>query len=307
MEKSIQELLEFSIINTNKPAGMTSFDVVEKIKNMFGLRKASHFGTLDPMVTGVLPIALNRACKLTGFFIGHNKEYVGKMKIHKEISEEDLRGEMEKFLGKIMQKPPVRSRVKRVLRERDIKKFELINFDKEKKIAEFHSDVQAGTYIRKLVSDLGEKIGGAHMISLRRVRAGIFLEKDSVSLEEIKRAFEDYKKGNENQLRKILVPAEIIKQIITSVQVKEESVEKLLNGKPLMTSDIVGKFENFEFQVQDSQGRTLKAVSFGNNNNLKSSMINSELISVFCRERFIGIYKKADDGEIIAKPEFVKN
>ena len=307
MEKSIQELLEFSIINTNKPAGMTSFDVVEKIKNIFGLRKASHFGTLDPMVTGVLPIALNRACKLTGFFIGHNKEYVGKMKIHKEISEEDLRGEMEKFLGKIMQKPPVRSRVKRVLRERDIKKFELINFDKEKKIAEFHSDVQAGTYIRKLISDLGDGIGGAHMISLRRIRAGIFLEKDSVSLEEIKRAFEDYKKGNENQLRKILVPAEIIKQIITSVQVKEESVEKLLNGKPLMTSDIVGKFENFEFQVQDSQGRTLKAVSFGNNNNLKSSMINSELISVFCRERFIGIYKKADDGEIIAKPEFVRN
>jgi len=280
MEKSIQELLEFSIINTNKPAGMTSFDVVEKIKNIFGLRKASHFGTLDPMVTGVLPIALNRACKLTGFFIGHNKEYVGKMKIHKEISEEDLRGEMEKFLGKIMQKPPVRSRVKRVLRERDIKKFELINFDKEKKIAEFHSDVQAGTYIRKLVSDLGENIGGAHMISLRRVRAGIFLEKDSVSLDEIERTFEYYKKGDENQLRKILIPAdEAIKKILPFVEVKKESVEKLLNGKPLMNSDIVGKFENYE------------------------------LTSVFCGEKFIGVYKKTDstDGEIVAKPEFVRN
>ena len=85
-EKPIQELLEFSIINVDKPAGMTSFDVVEKIRKILGLRKTSHFGTLDPMVTGVLPVALNRTCKLSGFFMGHDKEYVGKMKIHKEIS-----------------------------------------------------------------------------------------------------------------------------------------------------------------------------------------------------------------------------
>src|SRR3989338_7291668 len=275
MANSLQELLEFSIINTNKPAGMTSFDVVEKIKNIFGLRKASHFGTLDPMVTGVLPIALNRACKLTGFFIGHNKEYVGKMKIHKEISEEDLRGEMEKFLGKIMQKPPVRSRVKRVLRERDIKKFELINFDKEKKIAEFHSDVQAGTYIRKLVSDLGENIGGAHMISLRRVRAGIFLEKDSVSLDEIERTFEYYKKGDENQLRKILIPAdEAIKKILPFAEVKDEIVKKLLNGKPLIKNEI---------------------------------NINEELFSIFNKGRFIGVYRRVNEGEIAARAEFVMN
>ena len=279
MDKTISELLEFPIINVDKPSGMTSFDVVEKIRNIFNARKASHFGTLDPMVTGVLPVALNRACKLTGFFMGHDKEYVGKMKIHSDVSEEDLRREMKKFLGKIMQKPPVRSRVKRVLRERDVKKFELLGFDKEKKIAEFHSDVQAGTYIRKLVSDLGEGIGGAHMISLRRIRTGIFNEKDSVSLKQVEEAFDSFQNGDEKLLRKILIPAEIIKQIITSVQVKESSVEKLLNGKPLMNSDIVGE------------------------------MINSDLISIFSGEKFIGIYRRVESSsdDIVAKPEFVRN
>jgi len=126
MEKTIQELLEFGIINVDKPAGMTSFDVVDEIRKTFNLRKTSHFGTLDPMVTGVLPIALNRSCKLTGFFISHDKEYVGEMKIHEDIELEKIKEMIkEKFLGKIIQLPPVKSRVKRQEREREIMKFDL--------------------------------------------------------------------------------------------------------------------------------------------------------------------------------------
>lgn len=67
-KKTIKELLEFGIINIDKSSGPTSFDVSEFVKKKLGLRKTSHFGTLDPKVTGVLPVALNRACKLTGFF-----------------------------------------------------------------------------------------------------------------------------------------------------------------------------------------------------------------------------------------------
>ncbi len=69
-EKTLKELLEFGIININKPSGPTSFDISDFVRKKLGLRKTSHFGTLDPKVTGVLPIALNRACKLTGFFYG---------------------------------------------------------------------------------------------------------------------------------------------------------------------------------------------------------------------------------------------
>jgi H/ACA ribonucleoprotein complex subunit 4 len=298
-QKPISELLEFCIINVDKPSGPTSFDVCDKVRKILNAKKAGHFGTLDPKVTGVLPVAINRACKLSNYFMKKDKEYVGKMHVHKEIDKEKLEKEMNRFIGKIMQKPPVKSRVRRVLRERIVNRFEIKKIKKAKKgmIVEFHSDVQAGTYIRKLVSDLGELVGGAHMIELRRIRAGIFKEKDSHSLEEIKEAFEEYKEGkeankaskeqedNEAKLRRILLPAEIIKQIITGLQVKEESVKGLLNGKPLMKEDIKGKVPN------------------------------SELFSVFAGERFIGIYKaegkdlekKSKDLEIIARPEFVKN
>ena len=119
--KTIAELLEFGIINIDKPSGPTSFDVSEFVMKTLGLRKTSHFGTLDPKVTGVLPIALNRACKLTGFFLGEDKEYVGIMRIHEDISIEELNKAIkEKFIGKIKQLPPVKSRVARVIREREI-------------------------------------------------------------------------------------------------------------------------------------------------------------------------------------------
>ncbi len=282
--KPISELIEFCIINLDKPSGPTSHDAVEKIKRIFNARKAGHFGTLDPLVTGVLPIALNRACKLSNYFMKKDKQYVGKMLLHKDISEQELKIEMDKFIGKIMQKPPIKSRVKRVLRERNINKFKIIN--KIKRVVEFESDVQAGTYIRKLCSDLGERIGGAHMIELRRVRAGIFKIDKSYTLEEIEKAFKAYKKGDEKPLREILIPAEIIQQIITKTDVKKEVVRELLNGKPLMKKDL----EN------------------------EKKIPNSELISVFCKDKFIGIYKtitssssEDENSKIVAKPEFVKN
>lgn len=291
MEKPVSELLEFSIINVDKPAGMTSFVCADRVRKIIGAKKAGHTGTLDPMVTGVLPVLLNRATRLSNYFMKKDKTYIGKMYLHADITEEKLKKFMDNFVGKIMQKPPVRSRVKRVLRERTVNKFKIIK--KEGKVVEFESDVQAGTYIRKLISDLGEKIGGAHMIELRRIKAGMFKVEDSYDLEKIQLAYEEYKKGKEEKLRKMLIPAEIVKQVVTSLQVKEESIKGLLNGKPLMKQDIQGKIPN------------------------------SELFSVFFKERFIGIYncnmspeflssknlKIADEAKsnIVAKAEFVMN
>jgi len=273
--KPIQDLLEFSIINIGKPSGPTSFDVVEKVRKILGARKTGHFGTLDPKVTGVLPVAINRACKLTNYFMHKDKVYVGKMYLHSDISEDDLKKEMEKFVGKIMQKPPVKSRVKRVLRPRTINKFKIIK--KYGKKVEFIADVEAGTYIRKLISDLGDGIGGAHMIELRRIKAGIFEEKNSVSLEEIKEAFEECEDGKENKLRKILIPAEIISEILPVVQIKENNIKQILTGKPLMKND-------FADELPDS-----------------------EIFAVFLEDKFIEIAHRVDEGDIIARAEFVLN
>src|SRR4030042_5157198 len=189
-KKIISELLEFGIINFDKPANCTSFDIADFVRKKLKLRKTSHFGTLDPMVTGVLPIALNRAVKLTGFFLGEDKEYEGIMRIHEDVSLEEIKKIIEeKFTGKIIQLPPVRSRVKRQEREREIKRFELL--EKDGKEISFIVECQGGTYIRKLVHDLGESLGiGAHMIQLRRIRAGIFKENKLVQLKDLENADE---------------------------------------------------------------------------------------------------------------------
>src|SRR3989339_1497640 len=122
--KSIQELLEFGIINVDKSSGPTSFNISAFVRRNLNLRKTSHFGTLDPKVTGVLPVALNRACKLTGFFLGEDKEYIGVMRLHEEVSLNEIeKAIQEKFSGIIKQTPPLKSRVKRQEREREIKSF----------------------------------------------------------------------------------------------------------------------------------------------------------------------------------------
>ncbi len=273
-EKPIKELLEFSIINMDKPSGPTSFGVDTIVKNALGLKKTSHFGTLDPMVTGVLPIALNRACKLMGYFIGKNKTYVGIMRTHNEIPFRKLQKEIKNFIGEISQLPPVKSRVKRQERKRTIHNFEILETN-EKEVL-FKTEVQAGTYIRKLIHDLGEKIQGAHMLELRRTQASIF-EEPSTTIYEFHNAVEKYKQGNETPLRKILIPGEIISEILPVYQAKKQFLKKLYHGSPL---------EQIYFDKPQNENLPEKFALFNN-------------------QDFIGIYKKTNEKNILARPEFV--
>jgi H/ACA ribonucleoprotein complex subunit 4 len=276
-QKTIQELLEFGIINFDKPAGFTSFDVSNFVKRRLGLRKTSHFGTLDPMVTGVLPIALNRACKLTGFFIGEDKEYEGVMRIHEEISLENIEKAIkEKFIGKIIQMPPVKSRVKRQLREREIMNFKIL--EKKGKNISFIVECQGGTYIRKLIHDLGLELGiGAHMAKLKRIRAGIFKKEQMTTKEEFEKAVEEFEGGNEKLLRKIIIPAEIISEVYPIVKIKEKNLKQIFTGKPIHKEDLIKK----------------------------QSIEKEKIICIFSGDRFIGMYKTINGKDIFAKAEFV--
>jgi len=279
-KKSVQELLEFGIIIIDKPAEMTSFDVSDFVRRKlkpFGVRKTSHFGTLDPMVTGVLPIALNRAVKLTGFFLGEDKEYIGTMRIHEDVPLSKIEEEIKKgFIGKIMQLPPVKSRVKRQEREREIKRFEILK--QEGRDISFIVECQGGTYIRKLVHDLGEQMGiGAQMIKLRRIRAGIFKEKESVTKGQFEKAVEDFEKGDEEKLREIIIPAEIVSEVYSIVEVKKETIGKLLHGAPIDSKFLV---KNIKLE-------------------------KNKVVSVFSGEQFIGMYKVVNEENVFASPEFV--
>jgi H/ACA ribonucleoprotein complex subunit 4 len=273
--EDLKKLLNFGIIVIDKPSGPTSFSVSDFVRKSLDISKTSHFGTLDPKVTGVLPIALGRACRLTGFFLGHDKTYVGILRTHEEIELKKLQEIINKnFLGKIKQTPPKKSRVKRQEREREIKNFSLI--EKGGKDFLFISEVQGGTYIRKLCSDLGELIGGAHMLELRRTKAGIFGEEEMINLYDFEKAVQEYKKGNSKLLEKMIIPAETaIKKVMEFVNLKEESLTKILTGKPLEKKDL-------------------------------EILPKEEVFAVFLKDRFIEIAAKSYD-DFFARPRFVLN
>ena len=280
--KPIQELLNFSLINIDKSAGPTSYSVSEFVKRQLKLKKTSHMGTLDPKVTGVLPVTLGRACKLAGYFIKHDKTYVGILHTHKMQDIAELQKLIDdNFVGKIKQTPPHRSAVKREERERTVYSWKLLESSDDECDFLFESRVEGGTYIRKLCSDLGEMIGGAHMGELRRTEAGIFSEDSLVNLFDFKSAVDKYKNGDEGDLRKMLVPAEdAIKKVLPFVEVEKKAIKGLYIGKPLFRDSIIGDIGKID--VDDR-------------------------FAVFCGKQFIGIYRRTTEEVIFGRSEFVCN
>jgi tRNA pseudouridine55 synthase len=203
----------------DKPAGMTSHDVVARTRRIVNERSIGHLGTLDPMATGVLPLLLGRYTRLAQFFGRMEKAYTGSIRFGQAtttydaegepvgahvpvcLDAEELRGHAEHFNGELLQTPPAYSAKKiggraayslaragetpqlapvRIV----VHDFAITSVDSD--MAEFRATVSAGGYIRSLAHDLGQRLGcGAHLASLRRVAAGPFRAEEALSLEEL--------------------------------------------------------------------------------------------------------------------------
>src|SRR5437870_5909836 len=160
-------------------------------------------GGSNPMVTGVLPLALEDATKTIQVFLLTEKEYVCLMTMHGDVDETRRRGVLEEFVGDIFQKPPVRAAVKREVRKRTIYSIDDVEIDGRQVL--FRVACQAGTYIRKLVYDVGEALEvGAHMRELRRTRSGSFTEGDIHSLYDILKLSQASLEAREVILRQIV-------------------------------------------------------------------------------------------------------
>jgi len=151
-KRSIEELLENGIVIVDKPSGPTSHQVTAWVKEILHIDKAGHGGTLDPNVTGVLPIALQNATKVIGLMHGAMKEYVCVMRLHGEVSKKKLKETMKNFIGKIWQMPPKEAAVKRQLRQRRIYYLNIIEVDGKDVL--FKVGCEGGTYIRVLCKDI---------------------------------------------------------------------------------------------------------------------------------------------------------
>ncbi len=208
------------LLIVDKPEGVTSLDVVRRIKHRYGLKKAGHIGTLDPFATGVLPIVINEGTKLVPFLEEGPKEYEVTLKLGEETTTDDCTGQvvlkqewkdvqpeevetlLHTFGGRIHQIPPMFSAIKmqgmplyRLARkgieverkEREVEIYKIQMEEIELPLVRFRVSCSKGTYVRTLGRDIGRKAGcGAHLLRLRRVRSGPFTLEQAISWKRIK-------------------------------------------------------------------------------------------------------------------------
>ncbi|MFO8015917.1 MAG: RNA-guided pseudouridylation complex pseudouridine synthase subunit Cbf5 [Candidatus Woesearchaeota archaeon] len=245
-KRSTEDLIKYGIINIDKPRGPTSHQVSAFVKHILRLRKTGHSGTLDPKVTGVLPVALANATKITQALLIAGKEYVAIMHIHDDIGEYDIYKACDSFVGKIKQKPPIKSSVRRRERYRRVYYLDIIEIDGRDVL--FRAGTEAGTYIRKLIHDIGAKLGsGAHMTELRRTKAGPFSEENLATLQDLQDAYWLYtEKKDDGGLRRIIQPMEDAVEHLPKIWVMDTTVDSLCHGAKLHVPGIAKVEEGIE-------------------------------------------------------------
>ena len=204
-KRSIQRLLDFGVVNIDKPEGPTSHQVSDFVQRILGIKKSGHGGCV--------------------------------MHLHKEVPEAELRKIMSFFVGTIDQVPPLKSSVKRVRRKRNVYYLTILEIDGKDVL--FQVGCEAGTYIRKLCHDIGLKLGGAHMANLRRTKAGPFDESTLVTLHDLSDAFYYYReKGGEKFLRHCIHPPEEGISHLQKIWVHDTTVDTLCHGADLSVPGI---------------------------------------------------------------------
>ena len=307
----------FGFVVIDKPAGLTSHDCVNRLRKVFGIKKIGHSGTLDPSVTGVLPIAIGDATRLISYLQG-SKAYKGIIQLGTTTNTDDMQGEileskiwplisqndinhlLENFRGEILQKPPIFSSV-HVKGERaykkarkgekfdlipkkvTINKLNLISWSQSKGELLIDVDCTTGTYIRSLARDIGDKIGcGGHLKKLRRTKAYNFNENDSVLLPEKSEFYPEENKP------KILYPTIFFKHLSSFELISEEEIISWRSGRKI-------SFQN-----------DVKRLKISKDTEVKDNIINNKNILVLDKEKkILGMACLDDSFEI--KPKVVFN
>ena len=239
-KRTLEQLLNYGLIILDKPPGPTSHETVAWTKRILKIPKIGHSGTLDPQVSGVLPLGLGEATKALGVLLYGPKEYHALGRFHSLPSKEKLDDVLDMFRGEIFQKPPQRSSVLRQTRTRTI--YELEVLEQKERLLLTRILCEAGTYIRKLYYDIGEILGpGATMIELRRTRVDQFHEFDGlVTLHELANAFALWEeKKDDTKLMKMIKPIEYALSELKSVIIRDSAVDALCHGAQLAIPGIL--------------------------------------------------------------------
>lgn len=239
-KRPIESLVYYGLVFVDKPAGPTSHEVVAWVKRILEIDKAGHSGTLDPGATGLLPVGLGEGTKALSVLLLGPKEYYALARLHSHVSADRLKRVMQEFTGEIYQRPPQRSSVRRVTRVRTV--YELDHLENYDRLVLMRILCQAGTYIRKIIYDIGEVLSpGATMVELRRTRVSNLSEQDGmVKLHDLADAFQRYKESKDDEkLRRLIIPIERCLEGIRGVTVRDTAVDALCHGAPLAVPGVV--------------------------------------------------------------------
>ena len=219
------------IILIDKPRGPSSHQVAAWVGKMLGCH-VGHAGTLDPRVSGVLLVMLGNAVRLAPLLLQHDKEYVCLMRLHGDVDKTRIEQIGAEFTGRLYQRPPRKSAVKRVLRIRTIQKLDIL--DSDGRLVLFRIQCDAGTYVRSLCHHMGLALGvGAHMVELRRTRSGAFSEKEMYSLYDVQDACLAAKAGNYTAISSMILSVDAAVPDLPTVIVRDTAVDALCRGAVL--------------------------------------------------------------------------
>lgn len=281
----------------DKGENITSFFAVKKMSRLLGEKKAGHTGTLDPMATGVMTVALGGATRFIELMPSHEKSYTAVIKFgiatdtlditgnileksDKKVSREEFENVLQLFLGDIMQVPPMYSAIKKdgvrlydlarkgVEVEREerpvtIKELKLLSYDEAEQEFEIHVHCSNGTYIRSLSSDIGERLGvPCTLKSLRRTMANNIDISECLTFDEIE------KKCAEGRQNEILIPVDKALDVYEKVTVSEKQAVRFSNGGELDAKRIKFYFEEGYYRVYSPDGRFLGIGEYAESENL---------------------------------------
>ena len=255
------------VLCVDKPLGITSHDVVNRVRRLAGLRRVGHAGTLDPLATGVMLLCLGRSTRLVEYLVGHDKLYETTVRLGQTTTTYDAEGEivaerpfthlslsqiqdaLESFRGDIQQQPPLYSAIKqggqplyklarqgktdveRPFRPVIIRELTLLGW--EPPLLSLRIGCSSGTYIRSLGHDLGEALGcGGHLTGLRRLAVGDFGVEDAVPLDQLM----------PENVASFLLPADTAVRHLPRLDLSETAAADILQGKAIpKTIQMVGE------------------------------------------------------------------
>ena len=237
--RNVEERLASGFILLDKPAGPTSHQLASWARDLFGLERLGHGGTLDPFATGVLPLMAGKSMKLTKKILTHKKTYICVFRFAEDPDEEQLGKVMKQLTGRVYNVPPEVSAVKVQVRTRKIFTFEKLEMKGRDMIARVYCE--AGTYIRTIARDMGLLLDmKVQLKELRRETTGVFKLEDCITMQELADAVWLWKERDQPEaLLRVIHPIEKLLLDLPSATVKDSAAAALAHGAPLLRPGLV--------------------------------------------------------------------